>query len=349
MMVLIAEDFINFLLHVQKKNGYDEVIVQCKNGSAAGTFKKVGTIAKDKIDLDSFRPAVPAKYLFYFPRAKVYPQKTSFPKRIIAGLKACDIKALELLDKALLNSGFTDPDYAGWRENTTVISSDCGDITDFCGCNLFGGKPYPENGFDLNISRLKDKYYITVGSVKGEELIQILDKETELKDVNKSDKDELQKKRDTILSRLEEQNSAYKFNGDFSYLRNAETEKWMNESKECIGCGACTNICPTCYCLILNDYSHLNNFVKIRSTDSCQWHGYARVAGGGTPRPKMHQRFRNRYLCKLDYMEKNFGMSGCTGCGRCTEACAAGINFKKAVSELIAGTEIKELLPEINL
>jgi len=86
--------------------------------------------------------------------------------------------------------------------------------------------------------------------------------------------------------------------------------------------------------LILNDETKAQQFVKVRSMDSCQLHGYARVAGGGSPRPKMFQRFRNRYLCKFLFMHSNFGELGCTGCGRCTETCTAGIDFRQVVRNI---------------
>jgi Fe-S oxidoreductase len=58
----------------------------------------------------------------------------------------------------------------------------------------------------------------------------------------------------------------------------------------------------------------------------------------------MYQRFRNRYLCKLDYMQSNFKKPGCTGCGRCTEACAAGIDFRETVTELSKSHHEEQLL-----
>jgi len=51
----------------------------------------------------------------------------------------------------------------------------------------------------------------------------------------------------------------------------------------------------------------------------------------------MTQRFRNRYLCKLQLMERNFDIFGCTGCGRCIEVCPAGIDIRKVV-DAAAGT-----------
>jgi hypothetical protein len=84
----------------------------------------------------------------------------------------------------------------------------------------------------------------------------------------------------------------------------------------------------------LNDETKAQKFIKERTYDSCQWNGYARVAGGGTPRPEMGKRFRNRYLCKFDYMPHNFEEIGCTGCGRCTDACAGGIDFREVVRDV---------------
>jgi ferredoxin len=84
----------------------------------------------------------------------------------------------------------------------------------------------------------------------------------------------------------------------------------------------------------LNDESQKNDFVKVRSYDSCQLHGYARVAGGASPRPKMSERFRNRYLCKFCYMPYNFQILGCSGCGRCIDACPAGIDFRQVVNNI---------------
>ena len=110
----------------------------------------------------------------------------------------------------------------------------------------------------------------------------------------------------------------------------------------CIGCGACTHICPTCYCLILNDESKADQFIKQRTFDSCQYNGYARVAGGANPRSTMTKRFRNRYLCKFDYMMHNFEKLGCTGCGRCTQACAGEIDFRKVVHRLQNMTTVAE-------
>ena len=144
----------------------------------------------------------------------------------------------------------------------------------------------------------------------------------------------IKKQREELSELLFTQNMGYDRPEEYNNLRLAKSERWSEKSHECIGCGACTNICPTCYCLILNDESTEQEFVKVRSYDSCQLHGYARVAGGASPRPKMTERFRNRYLCKFCYMQSNFQSIGCTGCGRCIDACPAGIDFREVVHSI---------------
>jgi len=69
--------------------------------------------------------------------------------------------------------------------------------------------------------------------------------------------------------------------------------------------------------------------------------GYARVAGGGSPRPKMFERFRNRYLCKFNYMQSNFNEPGCTGCGRCIDTCPATIDFRNVINSVSNLKEVK--------
>ena len=175
------------------------------------------------------------------------------------------------------------------------------------------------------------------GSDKGNALLELVRAHLAVETDDAGPRAEAAGRRARLVDDLKRQNAPFERSPDYSALRLREQAGWRKESTECVGCGACTHICPTCYCLILNDESHAGQFVKVRSYDSCQWHGYARVAGGATPRPKMTDRFRNRYLCKLIYMQGDFGRLGCTGCGRCIDACPGGIDFRSAVKSLLDG------------
>lgn len=345
-MIVNIQDFQSFIKKINNGLGnFSEVILPYRARSdddkqPAFHFQRLD---KNKNpELNYYRSIDPLKILFYLFREKVYPITQKFPQRIIVGVKACDLKALHLLDKAMLQSGFVDPAYKQWRDNTLIISSDCDYLHETCSCNLVDGHPFPESGFDLNLSVIDGNYYIEIGSERCQEFVELMKKEITVANSTASDLEIVKSNRQKVFRQITEKNQQLNHTGDYLGFRKVENKNWEDASKECIGCGACTNICPTCYCLILNDESSENEFVKVRSYDSCQWNGYARVAGGGTPRPKMTERFRNRYLCKFDYMKKNFGEIGCTGCGRCTEACAAKIDFREVVRN------VSSLAQEVN-
>lgn len=337
-MIVNRQDFHSLLKKINNGLGnFGEVILPCRAGTESSNdtsfwFYKYKE-SKD-FELDFFRTIDPLKILFYLFRERVYPLPQKFHRRVIVGVKACDLTALLLLDKAMLNSGFVDPAYKQWRDNSLIISSDCDYLHDTCSCNLFNGCPYPSNGFDLNLSVIAGNYYIEIGSEKCQEFVELMKKEINVDNSTASDLELVKLNRKKVLDQLTEKNSHLVHKGTYSEFRKVEYQEWEEASKKCMGCGACTNICPTCYCLILNDESSEKEFIKVRSYDSCQWYGYARVAGGGTPRPKMTERFRHRYLCKFDYMQKNFDQTGCTGCGRCTEACAAKIDFREVIRNI---------------
>lgn len=329
-MVIAVQDFNLFIRKIlpEKSDFFDEIISpappHCNNNGDLFLKKLSET---DTPDPGEHRTTDPLKILFYSPREKMLPAIYNNKKRLIIGAKACDISALRFLDKALLNSGFRDPAYDHWRNNTVIISSDCTKNLTNCFCTYTGGNPYPESGFDLNLSKIENEYLIESGSEKGSKLLDAIKKYVPVRENTAFDLSRAESQRDNLSQRVKE-NVNRKFNSVQAGVSPAEEDSlWQNASEECIGCGSCTNICPTCYCLILNDESTADQFIKVRSYDSCQLHGYAKVAGGGTPRKYVRQRFRNRVLCKYLYSPKNFEMTGCTGCGRCIDGCAPGTAF----------------------
>jgi len=313
-------------------DGITNVILPSPNkyGDSSQTFFENYT-KDNQFILDSYRTVDPAKTLYYQARELLKPENLKKEKFIIAGVKNCDLKAIEFMDRAIVKDTFVDPNYKHWRDNAFIISTDCNEIGETCHCNLLDGQPHPESGFDLNLSKLGDDYYITIGSDKGKALIESIKSHATVLQATAADVSQAEKMREDMLKKIKEQNIEFERNNKYEKLEENETEFWEKEGYECVGCGACTNICPTCYCLILNDESTSKEFAKVRSYDSCQYNGYARVAGGGTPREFMHQRFRNRYLCKLIFTKSNFDRYGCTGCGRCTQACPGEIDFRKVI------------------
>ncbi len=251
---------------------------------------------------------------------------------LILGVKACGLAALPILDKAF-GGDFTDPYYQKRRSETVIVSSDCTQPLETCFCAVLDGTPYPTDGFDLNLSKVWDGFVVEVGSSKGEELLKGHDEV--LKDVVKEEAEALEKLRKETIKKVKEQNKSINFSKPQhdTILETWESEAWKKHSESCVECGLCTHVCPTCHCYFLDDVTR-KEFLKLRGWDSCQYSGYAVTAGGGTPRPRIYERFRNRYLCKFRYLPENYGMIGCTGCGRCIEGCQGKIDMRETLKDI---------------
>lgn len=251
---------------------------------------------------------------------------------LFLNVKACDIKALSILDSAL-NGEFREPNYCRRREKSIIIGSDCTQPWDTCFCTMVGGKPYPEQGFDLNLTKIWDGFVIEVGSDRGWSLLEGHDQI--LKVLVKEEATALDKLRKESIKKVEQQNKSYEIKTSLKSLvsRNWESNAWKKHAETCVECGACNHACPTCHCYFLDDVTR-EAFVKLRGWDACMYSGYAVTAGGGTPRPRLVERFRNRYFCKFKYLDDNYGTYGCTGCGRCIEGCQGKIDMRETLYDL---------------
>ena len=59
-------------------------------------------------------------------------------------------------------------------------------------------------------------------------------------------------------------------------------------------------------------------------------------ASGHNPRPRQWNRFRQRVYHKFLYYPEKFGRLLCTGCGRCIDACPAGMDLIEVLEGLAA-------------
>jgi ferredoxin len=250
------------------------------------------------------------------------------PSFIVVGARACDVAAMELVDKVQVEGEFEDPFYRIRRDKMFTIAADCTDCGDSCFCTKVGRKPWPEKGYDLAVARVDAGYLVEAGSERGEKVI------SENGDLFTAPRDGQEKARDDVrakvVAKLEENNRDFPEASKMTEpLREALTDGlWDEESARCVECGACTNICPTCYCFLLYDVAEGEKFRRVMSWDSCQVTGYARMAGMGNPRPRLSDRVKHRYYHKYDYLPISHGEIYCTGCGRCIDTCSAGIDMR---------------------
>ena len=110
---------------------------------------------------------------------------------------------------------------------------------------------------------------------------------------------------------------------------------WREMVGQCLSCGVCTFLCPTCYCFTITDEVQELLGERLRSWDSCMFPHYSLEASGHNPRPTKFERYRNRVGHKFSYIpDKYAGMIGCCGCGRCIRSCPVSIDIRKVVENL---------------
>jgi len=303
------------------------------------SFERITANNVNKIELNTYRATQPTKsFLFFF-----YEQITNIAKfpnvrgSVVLGLKGCDLNSLELYDKMFLEGEFAEPFYKRRRQDLLLIGCDCQEPVETCFCTELGKKPYPEDFFDINISAISNGFIVDVASERGEEFIK-LKKEYFKKVVDRSILMKREAKRRATQELVENINKHFDIRAPFLDLLRKELKSgvWGEQAETCVTCGGCTQICPTCYCFLIEDLKNKkdNSVSKFRYWDGCQFTGFVRVAGGANARKKRFERLRHRYLHKFDHIHENFGFDGCTGCGRCIEVCPGKIDMRKVFSEL---------------
>jgi ferredoxin len=252
----------------------------------------------------------------------------------VFGLKECDLRSIEILDKVFLEEDFEDALYVARRENMFIISSDCREPGESCFCNLFDGRGHCDSGFDLNVSAVKDGFVIKSGSSKGEDFI---DKHSKLfADIPEIALAEIEDTRAETEKQLAENNKDFKFEMPIRDVveKSRGSEIFDVEAKNCIECQACTRVCPTCHCFYLYDTKEKDYFGKMKMWDSCMRMAYAAVAGGENPNKVLGDRIQHRLLHKFVYFLDRYGLNMCVGCGRCVDADAGGMDLREVLKKL---------------
>ncbi|MHC4122738.1 MAG: 4Fe-4S dicluster domain-containing protein [Planctomycetota bacterium] len=295
-------------------------------------------------EFNSIRACTPVKE-FMFPireLAAVFPKELE-PEEIepfaVFGLKNCDLRSIEILDKVFKEEDFLDPFYIARREKMFIISADCTEPGKSCFCNIMNGRSYPESDFDLNVSKVKDGFIINAGSQKG---IDFLEKNSGLfSRVNSEAIAERDRNRENTEKRLEEINAQFKLSCPVNEVveNSDDSELYDVEASGCVECQACTRVCPTCHCFYLQDTKLKDYYAKMKMWDGCMRLSYATVAGGENPRRILGDRLKHRLMHKFSYFLERYGLDMCVGCGRCIDAEVGNLRdlralFKKLEEEM---------------
>ena len=249
---------------------------------------------------------------------------------VLFGVKACDYKAIEVLDKVFLADP-VDTYYQLRREATTIVTLACSKPEESCFCKAFAIDATAPNG-DVT-TWLDDEFlYWQANTEKGEALTALV---KELFVEGGEAEVEAQKAATTaIIDKLPFSNlDLSKFTPEnLNELFNAK--EWEEMSEACLGCGTCTFVCPTCQCFDVRDFKTHEGVVRYRCWDSCMYSDFTLMAHGNSRTTQM-QRFRQRFMHKLVYYpSQNDGLYSCVGCGRCVNKCPQRLNIVKVIKTL---------------
>lgn len=249
---------------------------------------------------------------------------------IFWGMHACDINALNKLDKVLLHSVYPMPYYAAKRRNLFIIGFDCKPRPS-CFCRSMGTDTVL-HGFDMFFTDIGEKYFVEVLSDTAYNF---------LKNIRTSEPRE--EDHVSFMRTVNEKNRQFTTHVDTTDLTKIldmefQSDVWRQWGDRCLACGTCASVCPTCYCYGIGETVDidLKTARKIKMLYSCNLIDFAEVAGGHNFRPERATRLKYRYYHKHRGFVEAFEESLCVGCGRCGEACLAGITVPDVISSIRA-------------
>ncbi|MCC7174435.1 MAG: 4Fe-4S dicluster domain-containing protein [Bryobacterales bacterium] len=289
--------------------------------------------------LDYPRTILPPKKYFVPPKDTLFqykeglgyvPADLAADRRIILfGLHSCDIYGLNILDQ-VFSGKYDDPYYQARRKNVAIIGVDC--IPDeHCFCHSMRAD-FVDKGFDLFFQDLGDRYLVMVGTALGDDMV--LATGSLFEPVTPEDLAEYKQ-------RSSAKRKAFKLHVEIRDLPEIfeleyDSSLWKQVGDRCLSCGACSMVCPTCYCFDVADDVDLGarSGSRSRTWDSCLFSTHAMVAGGENFREGRASRVKFRYYHKQRGFVAEYGRPSCVGCGRCISACPVNIDISQVISQL---------------
>lgn len=256
----------------------------------------------------------PKQTLFSFKGKKITRPKKDIKSRVLFGLRMCDLNAFAVNDELFLNQEPKMPFYEEFRKKLLLVGLWCDKPQDkYCFCDSMDLKHH----YDLCLFEKGENFHIKVGSAKGEKVLEKL----------KLKSDEEWREAPKCKMKLKTTDIKKFFQKD---------KEWQKGEKDCLSCGDCTTLCPTCLCYDIEDETNLGGTCGERCAkwDSCMYKDFTLVAGGEHFRGKRLDRFKHRIYHKLQYFKEDHKKSMCTGCGRCIRGCPTKIDWIKIINEM---------------
>jgi len=263
-----------------------------------------------------------------------------YPKTVIFGVRPCDAASIGSLNAVFskANAGFEDPFFTKRLENTTIVTYSCTDADPSCFCTSVGLAPDNDRGSDLHLTEIPgERLHIEPKTPAGEAVAKILEPLFQWP----GDPQARSKAGEEARKKVTRLRNSHLIKGWLDELTNFDDEMWARLGEKCIGCGACTFMCPTCHCFDMVDENRGGKGYRVKFWDGCQFDHFTLHASGHNPRNSQYQRYRNRFSCKFKIYQDKFNAQGCVGCGRCIRDCPVNLDITEYMKEV----DLKAYLP----
>lgn len=310
---------MNSQINIHQRNQLIDFIIS--DYQTFATTNKNGKIVFEQIcNTSDYYPTttqtiIPFKKILWPDERKFGNSPTS--KIALLGLANCDIWALwRFYDQ------FKETDLLLPKENLLVIGRNCKKDKN-CFCDLVGtSDPAPcDMVFQGNSD---DTINVFSFSKKGNDLLK-----------NCGITESKKKIKPSLIDSDEESFNSPKLS---TIIDNFDQYKdfWQGISNNCFGCGACTAVCPLCFCTKQIFGKDIDGKAKqCLEWDTCFGKRFSEIQDHFDLRPKNVNRLYNWYHHKFVRSWHDNKYFLCTGCGRCIEACPANLNIKNILKSII--------------
>lgn len=334
-LFLSSENLKPFVETLSKEG---RLVVPAAAGSDRYRFQEMDEVGSDNIAMDYLRTMIPPKKYFFPPEEVIlnYSKSDGFEEPpleeeppILFGLHPCDLHGIRVTD-IFFNDRYQDSYYNRRRAGARIIGLGCmPDEKCFCQST---NTDHIDDVFDLFLWEVEGGYLSLIRTPGGHEMVhwnRDLFEHPEREQINDYQR-RLEKRRKAFTREMPV--------SDLPQLLKFETDSpaWKSLGDSCFACGGCSMVCPTCTCFNVYDKTDLSgeSGKRIRRWDSCMFRDFSRIAGDVQMRPKREDRVSNRYYHKEQGFVEQFGTPSCVGCGRCIDACIAGIDITSVFSKV---------------
>ncbi len=253
---------------------------------------------------------------------------------VVFGVRPCDGRGAPCNDR-VFSGEMEDPYYRARRSGTILIGLACNKPPSAnCFCLAVGGSPHSDDGLDILMTDLENRYAVKALTDQGAALVTL----AEPLFGEPGDRDRKDLEETHALSRQHPQRTLPDMEAVPGRLEaEFDSPLWSEMARACIGCGICTFLCPTCHCFDITDEVTGSTPLegrRVRTWDTCQFPDFTMHSSGHNPRPDCGSRLRQRVCHKFLYFFENHGTHQCVGCGRCITECPVGIDIVAIVNRV---------------